>query len=105
LYDYYPSFAAAVVFAVVFGMLTIAHITQAAVFKKVSLRLSSYAQSPMFRSLKLTGNGNAEILLGTHNGMYLGNHLFHSSIIFNSTPTKRLARTYIQSLRVARTSL
>lgn len=36
LYDYYPSFAAAVVFAVLFGMLTVAHIAQAAVFKKVS---------------------------------------------------------------------
>ena len=36
LYDYYPSFAAAVVFAILFGILTIAHITQAALFKKVS---------------------------------------------------------------------
>jgi hypothetical protein len=35
LYDYYPSFAAAVVFAILFGMLTLAHIAQAAVFKKV----------------------------------------------------------------------
>jgi hypothetical protein len=35
LYDYYPSFAAAVIFAVLFGMLTVAHIAQAAVFKKV----------------------------------------------------------------------
>lgn len=35
LYDYYPSFTAAVVFAALFGMLTVAHIAQAAVFKKV----------------------------------------------------------------------
>jgi hypothetical protein len=35
LYNYYPSFTAAVVFAVLFGMLTVAHIAQAAVFKKV----------------------------------------------------------------------
>ena len=40
LYDYYPSFAAAVVFAILFGMLTVAHIAQAAVFKKVSSALS-----------------------------------------------------------------
>ncbi|KUJ17587.1 uncharacterized protein LY89DRAFT_584821 [Mollisia scopiformis] len=34
LYDYYPSFAAAVVASVAFGVLTVAHITQAAVYKK-----------------------------------------------------------------------
>ncbi|KAE9364408.1 RTA1 domain-containing protein [Stipitochalara longipes BDJ] len=33
LYDYYPSFAAALVFSVLFGILTIAHISQAALFK------------------------------------------------------------------------
>jgi len=36
LYDYYPSFVAAVVASAVFGVLTIAHITQAAIFKKVN---------------------------------------------------------------------
>jgi hypothetical protein len=35
LYDYYPSFAAALVFSIFFGMLTIAHISQAAFFKTV----------------------------------------------------------------------
>ncbi|CZR56476.1 related to RTA1-involved in 7-aminocholesterol resistance [Phialocephala subalpina] len=34
LYDYYPSFAAAVVFSVLFGMLTAMHIVQAAMYKK-----------------------------------------------------------------------
>ncbi|PMD37550.1 hypothetical protein L207DRAFT_493027 [Hyaloscypha variabilis F] len=33
LYDYYPSFAAALVFSIFFGILTIAHISQAAFFK------------------------------------------------------------------------
>ncbi|KAH8775981.1 RTA1 like protein-domain-containing protein, partial [Hyaloscypha sp. PMI_1271] len=33
LYDYYPSFTAALAFSVIFGMLTIAHIAQAALFK------------------------------------------------------------------------
>ena len=37
LYDYYPSFAAALTFSVFFGMLTIAHIWQAAFFKTVRL--------------------------------------------------------------------
>ncbi|KAF8851215.1 RTA1 domain-containing protein, partial [Acephala macrosclerotiorum] len=34
LYDYYPSFAAAVIFSVLFGILTVAHIVQAAMYKK-----------------------------------------------------------------------
>jgi hypothetical protein len=33
LYDYYPNFAAALALAALFGMLTIAHITQAAIFQ------------------------------------------------------------------------
>ena len=35
LYDYYPSFTAALVFSILFGILTIAHISQAAFFKTV----------------------------------------------------------------------
>jgi hypothetical protein len=35
LYDYYPSFAAALVFSVLFGILSVAHITQAAILKTV----------------------------------------------------------------------
>ncbi len=44
LYDYYPSFAAAVAASVAFGVLTVAHITQAAMYKKASLikRLHNY---------------------------------------------------------------
>jgi hypothetical protein len=34
LYNYYPSFAAAIVFAVMFGALMVAHIAQAAIYKK-----------------------------------------------------------------------
>lgn len=36
LYDYYPSFAAAVVASATFGVLTVTHIAQAAIYKKVS---------------------------------------------------------------------
>ena len=39
LYDYYPSFTAALAFSVIFGMLTIAHIAQAALFKTVASSL------------------------------------------------------------------
>jgi len=35
LYNYYPSFAAAVLFSILFGMLTVGHISQAAIYKKV----------------------------------------------------------------------
>jgi len=35
LYDYYPSFTAALVFSILFGILTVAHISQAAFFKTV----------------------------------------------------------------------
>ena len=34
-YDYYPSFAAALIAAVLFGAVTVAHIAQAAFYKKV----------------------------------------------------------------------
>jgi hypothetical protein len=45
LYDYYPSFAAALAFSVFFGILTIAHISQAAFFKTVSFVIySSYIE-------------------------------------------------------------
>jgi hypothetical protein len=37
LYEYYPSFAAAIVFSIIFGALTIGHIFLAARFKTVSL--------------------------------------------------------------------
>lgn len=40
LYDYYPSFAAAVVASVLFGILTVAHIFQAVKFKKVGFHSS-----------------------------------------------------------------
>lgn len=41
LYQYYPSFAAAVVFSIIFGALTIGHIFLAAKFKTVSVQDSS----------------------------------------------------------------
>ena len=75
LYDYYPSFAAAVVFAILFGILTVAHIAQAAVFKKVR-----WDPGVSRRSKKLTRHPNLEILLGTHHGLYLGDDFLHSSI-------------------------
>ena len=34
-YDYYPSFAAALVAAILFGIVTVAHISQATIYKKV----------------------------------------------------------------------
>jgi hypothetical protein len=47
LYDYYPSFAAALVFSIIFGMLTIAHIGQAVFFKTVdsSIRALDFGPS------------------------------------------------------------
>jgi len=47
LYDYYPSFTASLAFSILFGILTIAHISQAAFFKTVfcSILVSNIAQS------------------------------------------------------------
>jgi hypothetical protein len=39
LYNYYPSFVAALIFSCFFGMLTVAHIWQAAYFKTVQFPL------------------------------------------------------------------
>ena len=60
LYDYYPSFAAAVAFAVLFGMLTVAHIAQAAIFKKVSLSTAQPCPRNLRdeSSLRLTFSGH-----------------------------------------------
>ena len=45
LYDYYPSLGAAVVFSAIFGMLMIAHISQAVYFKTVSSSISFHSYS------------------------------------------------------------
>ena len=37
LYRFYPSFAAAVIFSLLFGVVTVAHVAQAAAYRKVSL--------------------------------------------------------------------
>jgi hypothetical protein len=36
MYDYYPSFTAAIIVSVAFGVLTVAHTAQAAIYRKVS---------------------------------------------------------------------
>lgn len=84
LYDYYPSFAAAIVVAILFGILTIAHITQAAVYKKVS---SSVQDIWLVTTTNL--NGNTEVLLGHYHGKFVGVCVIRRTIDINSQPTKR----------------
>jgi len=83
LYDYYPSFAAAIVVAVLFGMLTVAHITQAAIYKKVS----SSVQNIWLVTIA-NFNGNTEVLLGHYHGKFVGVCIIRRSIDINSQPTK-----------------
>jgi hypothetical protein len=83
LYDYYPSLAAAIVVAVLFGMLTVAHITQAAIYKKVSLSLQDIW---LFTTANFVGN--TEVLLGHYHGKFVGVCIIRRSIDINSQPTK-----------------
>ena len=84
LYDYYPSFTAAVIVAVLFGILTVVHITQAAVYRKVSSS-SQYIQL----NTSANFNGNTEVLLGHYHGKFVGVSIFYCTIDINSQPTKR----------------
>jgi hypothetical protein len=83
LYDYYPSFTAAIVVAALFGMLTVVHVTQAAVYKKVS---SSLLDGWLDTIANL--NGNTEVLLGHYHGKFVGVCIVRRSIDINSQPTK-----------------
>ena len=62
-YDYYPSFAAALIFAIVFGITTLLHIYQAFAFKKVRLcwviAMGSAWESASF-ALRVVGTKNQQ---------------------------------------------
>lgn len=65
LWNYYPKFAAALIFAILFGALTMVHVWQASAYKKVRPPSSvSIPRSPTDSVL--------EVLLGSYNGRLLG---------------------------------
>jgi hypothetical protein len=87
-------------------MLTVAHIAQAAVFKKVgSAHALAGQHNWRMRADRCWLFLDVEILLGAHNGMYLGNHLLHSSININSTSTEQWYWACLESFCSASSSL
>jgi hypothetical protein len=80
LWDYYPSFVAAAIFAVIFGVLTLAHIGQAIAYKKV--------RQPNVSIPSSRPNRIVVILLGSNNGCRLGNGCIHLSHHQYSLPAK-----------------
>jgi hypothetical protein len=83
LYDYYPSFTAAIVVAVLFAMLAVAHVTQAAVYKNVSSSVQD-----LWLVTTANFNRNTEVLLGYYNGKFVGICLIRRPIDINSQATK-----------------
>jgi hypothetical protein len=76
--------AAAIVVAVLFGMLTVAHSTQAAVYKKVITSLQD-----IWLATTTNFNGITKVLLGHYDGKFVGVCIIRCSIDINSQPTKR----------------
>lgn len=77
LQNYVLSFGAAVLFTVLFGLITGVHIVQAFIYKKVYPASCSTYQ---LLSIDLT-NCPTEILLGHHHGIYLGTCSFNPSCL------------------------
>lgn len=75
IWDYYPNFPAALIFACIFGILTMVHLWQAIANRKVRLVKAFFA--PNFADSN--GLSRAEILLGHHHGEHLGNHRLYFS--------------------------
>jgi len=65
LYNYYPSFICAMIFSLVFGILTIAHIVQASMLKSVCFQLMLWTNELIV--------SQSEIFMGGDNGRDLGN--------------------------------
>jgi hypothetical protein len=81
LYEYYPSFGAAILFSFLFGVVTILHIYLAANFRKVFVH-------PAINRRTLELILPTDILLGDYNGLYLGNGFFHPSNNFYASSNK-----------------
>lgn len=70
IWDYYPNFPAALVFACIFGVLTMVHVWQAIANRKVRIIKAFFAPN----LTDSNGPSRTEILLGHHHGEHLGNH-------------------------------
>lgn len=62
LWDYYPSFSAALAFTILFGLLTLVHLYQSIVYRKVNLQTMSFSLWARINVIIL------EILLGNRYG-------------------------------------
>jgi hypothetical protein len=105
MYNYYPSFAAAIVAAVVFGALTIAHTGLAAVYKKV--RINGFLRKKEDVVLRMKSNMKwiLEILLGDNHGQSMGNHRVRHSSRLNTPTAKFVSSTRFPTLCPSCTSL
>lgn len=84
LWDYYPSFGAALVFAALFGILVSVHICQAVAYKKVGNSPASPCSSFWDQFLfSIT-----EVLLGDNHGCLLGDHCIHLSHLKHPPPAE-----------------
>lgn len=77
LYDYYPSSALALTFATIFGVLTLAHLTQAVFYKKVFICLCSIEE--LYQ--KLTYCAGIQFLHSC--SLHLGSYSLHSPGFIN----------------------
>lgn len=99
LYNYYPSFAAAIVTALLFGVLSIAHIVLAAKHKMVcKCTLAMRMCWALFQELGLTFF-NTELLLGHHHGLVVGDVWLSDPCSLDSTTTKYRSRPRISAVR------
>jgi hypothetical protein len=82
LYGYYPSFAAAIIFGLLFGIATVAHLIQAISYRKV-IQVCSFNDCNRCRRHLIL-----EILLGHNNGCILGNCRLRVAHFGDQAPAK-----------------
>lgn len=86
LYSYNPSFVAAVIFTIIFGVITGVHLIQAISYRRVSSLLDR--SDKMFMPADNVRSCMVEILLGHHYGCILGNMLLCPAHFRHKEPTK-----------------
>ena len=101
IWDYYPSFVAAAIFAVLFGTLTFVHIWQAARYKKASF--DRVSNSLCHANVDFCDD--AEILLGHHHGWHLGDSCLYLSRLEFQESTKHRHLPDIPDIHLALTPM
>jgi hypothetical protein len=72
LWNFQPSYSAAIAFSVLFAIVTVAHLTQGILYKKVSCLNFLHTRLLMLTLPKA-------VLLGSHNGLHLGDNSLRNS--------------------------